>query len=112
MTARLLSEFLGSASLKTRSGPHLAISEFVATFGLLSVVALGGKKRPDWAPVAVAAYITSAYWFTSSTSFANPAVTFARAWTDTFCGISLSSVPSFLLAQGVALAAAAALFRR
>jgi glycerol uptake facilitator-like aquaporin len=86
-------------SHKVRNGSHLWLSEFVATFGLISVIALVGKRRVEWAPATIAAYITSAYWFTSSTSFANPAVTIARAWTDTFCGIAPSGVSSFIVAQ-------------
>lgn len=73
--------------------------EFVATFGLVLIILLASRFRPEVIPVAVAAFITSAYWFTSSTSFANPAVTFARAMTDTFTGISPESVPLFLCGQ-------------
>jgi glycerol uptake facilitator-like aquaporin len=86
-------------SQKSRAEPHLYFSEFIATFGLISVIALAGKKHVEWAPLVVAAYITSAYWFTSSTSFANPAVTFARAWTDTFCGIAPTGILGFVVAQ-------------
>ena len=88
-------------------GPQWA-AEAVATLGLLLVV-FGSKGR---AAYAVGAYITAAYWFTSSTSFANPAVTFARAWTDTFAGIRPVDVPAFIVAQLVGAAVAAALFRR
>ncbi len=73
--------------------------EFVATFGLVLIILLASRFRPEVIPVAVAAFITSAYWFTSSTSFANPAVTFARAMTDTFAGISPKSVPLFVGGQ-------------
>lgn len=90
-------------SLKARQGFHLAVSEFIATVGLLAVISLAGRKRVEWAPAAIAAYITSAYWFTSSTSFANPAVTVARAMTDTFCGIAPGGVPLFLAAQAAAV---------
>lgn len=93
---------------KGRLGLNLAFSEFVATFGLISVIALAGRKRVEWAPLTIAAYITSAYWFTSSTSFANPAVTIARAFTDTFCGIAPSGVLPFIAMQ----LAAAVLARR
>lgn len=86
-------------SATSRTGGHLVFSEFVATFGLLSVIALAGKRRVEWAPIAIAAYITSAYWFTSSTSFANPAVTLARGFTDTFCGITPGGIPGFVAAQ-------------
>lgn len=73
-----------------RSGMNLLISEAIATFGLISVIALSGKKHVEFAPISIAAYIMSAYWFTSSTSFANPAVTFGRMFTNTFCGIDPS----------------------
>ena len=81
-------------------------SEVVATFGLILVVLSCGRDRPWSAPVAVGAYIAAAYWFTASTSFANPAVTLARGFTATFSGIELSGVPAFMLAQlaGVGLA--------
>lgn len=82
-----------------RPGTHLWFSEVIATFGLISVIALSGKKHVEFAPLSVAAYITSAYWFTSSTSFANPAVTFARLFTNTFGGMSPSFYVPFLLAQ-------------
>jgi len=87
------------------------LGEFVATFGLVLVILLLSKFRPAAIPLAVAAFITSAYWFTSSTSFANPAVTLARAMTDTFAGISPTSVPLFLSGQ-LAGAIAATLFAR
>ena len=86
-------------SAKARPGLHLIWSESVATFGLLAVVLLGLRQRADALPYAVAAYITAAYWFTASTSFANPAVTLARALTDTFVGIRPADVPGFLLGQ-------------
>src|SRR5918999_2916320 len=76
-----------------------AFGEVVATFGLVLVIALASRFRPEAIPTAVAAFITSAYWFTSSTSFANPAVTLARAMTDTFAGISPASVPLFVCGQ-------------
>jgi glycerol uptake facilitator-like aquaporin len=75
-------------SLKNRFGPHLWISEILATFGLICTIALSGRKHVEFAPMSIAAYVTAAYWFTSSTSFANPAVTIARMMTNTFCGIS------------------------
>jgi glycerol uptake facilitator-like aquaporin len=87
------------------------LGEVVATFGLVVIVLLALKYRTESVPVAVAAYITSAYWFTSSTSFANPAVTFARAMTDTFAGISPQSVPLFICGQSLG-GAMAALFVR
>jgi len=85
-----------------RSGSNLFLSEVVATAGLLFVIQLlGFQKKGAAAPFAVAAWIGGAYFFTSSTSFANPAVTFARAWSDTFSGIALRSVPVFVVAQVV-----------
>ena len=92
-----------------RSGPAQWWSECVATFGLVFLV-LGFDRRSAWAaPFAVGAYIAAAYWFTASTSFANPAVTLARAFTDTFAGIVPAHVPAFVAAQliGAALAVAA-----
>lgn len=82
-----------------RSSGGEALGEGVATFGLVAVILLFGKTRPQGIPLAVAAYITSAYWFTSSTAFANPAVTLARCVTDTFAGIAPQSVPLFVVAQ-------------
>jgi glycerol uptake facilitator-like aquaporin len=86
-------------SIKARSSPGLWWSEAVATFGLVLVVLSCGRARPWAAPSAVAAYIAAAYWFTASTSFANPAVTLARGFTDTFTGIDLNHVLPFMLAQ-------------
>jgi glycerol uptake facilitator-like aquaporin len=88
-----------------RIGFHLYISEIIATFGLLSVVALAGRKHVEFAPLSIAAYIVSAYWFTSSTSFVNPAVTVARTLSDTFCGMAPSGLAVFIGGQitGVAL---------
>lgn len=82
-----------------RSGISLWISEIIATFGLICVIALSGKKHVEFAPLSVAAYITSAYWFTSSTSFVNPAVTFARIFTNSFGGMSYAYLFSFVSAQ-------------
>jgi glycerol uptake facilitator-like aquaporin len=87
------------------------LSEFVATFGLLSVIWGCSRLRSAAVPFAVGAYISAAYWFTSSTSFANPAVTVARALTDTFSGIRPSDVPGFIVAQLLGAAAATMLFR-
>jgi glycerol uptake facilitator-like aquaporin len=98
-------------SLHARSGPAQMFSEFVATFGLLSVIWGCSRRRSDAVPFAVAAYIAAAYWFTASTSFANPAVTLARALTDTFAGIRPADVPGFTLAQLAGAAAATLLFR-
>lgn len=84
---------------RMRFGPHLWLSEALATFGLITTIALAGKKNVEFAPLSIAAYVTAAYWFTSSTSFANPAVTIARALTNTFCGIAPSGVAPFIGAQ-------------
>ncbi|MFC7587826.1 aquaporin [Nonomuraea antimicrobica] len=87
-------------STRDRSAPHLLLGEVVATAGLIVVVfALARQGRPALAPAAVGGYIGAAYWFTSSTSFANPAVTLGRAVTDTFAGIAPASVPGFVAAQ-------------
>ncbi|HEU4412717.1 MAG TPA: MIP/aquaporin family protein [Polyangiaceae bacterium] len=102
---------LASASRHERSGPAQLFSEFVATFGLLAVVWGCSRRRASDAPFAVGAYITAAYWFTSSTSFANPAVTMARCTTDTFAGIRPADTPGFVAAQALGALAATALFR-
>jgi glycerol uptake facilitator-like aquaporin len=93
-------------STKTRAGVPQMLSECVATFGLLIVVLRGARHRPDTVPWTVACYITAAYWFTASTSFANPAVTLARSMTESFAGISPANVVGFVVAQltGAALA--------
>jgi glycerol uptake facilitator-like aquaporin len=98
-------------SLRQRSGTAQMLSEFVAAFGLLAVIWGCSRRRSETVPFAVAAYITSAYWFTASTSFANPAVTVARAFTDTFAGIRPVDVPGFVLAQVLGALAATLLFR-
>jgi glycerol uptake facilitator-like aquaporin len=100
-----------SLSHHARSGPAQVFSEFVATFGLLCVIWGCSRQRSQVVPFAVAAYITSAYWFTSSTSFANPAVTIARALSDTFAGIRPVDVPLFVAAQLAGAIAATLLFR-
>jgi glycerol uptake facilitator-like aquaporin len=99
------------ASRHARSGIAQAFSEFVATFGLLAVIWACVWRRSSSVPFAVAAYITAAYWFTASTSFANPAVTLARSASDTFAGIRPWDTPAFIAAQLVGAAAATALFR-
>jgi glycerol uptake facilitator-like aquaporin len=99
------------ASHHVRTGGAQLFSEFVATFGLLSVIWGTSRSRPAATPFAVAAFITAAYWFTASTSFANPAVTIARAASDTFAGIRPADVPGFIGAQAVGAAAATFLFR-
>jgi len=100
-----------SRSSLPRSGGSQAFSELVATFGLLAVIWGCSRVRSNAVAFAVGAYITAAYWFTASTSFANPAVTLARAATDTFAGIRPADVPAFLIAQLIGAAAATALFR-
>jgi len=99
-------------SQHVRHGPAQLLSEFVATFGLLAVIWGCSRLRSATViPFAVGAYITAAYWFTASTSFANPAVTLARSLTDTFAGIRPVDVPGFVVAQLGGAAAATALFR-
>ena len=97
-----------------RDGPSQWLAEGVATFGLVLTIFGTVQSRPAWVPASVALYITAAYWFTASTSFANPAITIARALSDTFAGIAPTSVPGFIAAQVagalVALGAATALF--
>jgi glycerol uptake facilitator-like aquaporin len=98
------------ASHHERSGGAMLVSEFVATFGLVAVILGCVRSRPVATPYAVAAYIVGAYWFTPSTSFANPAVTIARSLTDTFAGIRPSDAPPFVVAQLLGALAATALF--
>ncbi len=100
-----------AASHHARAGLPQLVSEVVATFGLLAVIWGCVRRRPLAVPFAVGAYITAAYWFTSSTSFANPAVTLARCMSDTFAGIRPVDVPGFIAAQLAGAAAATALFR-
>lgn len=92
-------------SMTVRAGGAQLLSEAVATFGLLGVVIAVGRTRAPITPLAVAAYIVAAYWFTASTSFANPAVTIARALSDTFAGIRPADVGAFLVAQAIGAAA-------
>jgi len=99
-----------SESRHNRAGASQLFSEFIATFGLLSVIWGCSRVRASVVPFAVGAYITAAYWFTASTSFANPAVTLARAATDTFSGIRPADVPGFIAAQLFGAATATALF--
>jgi glycerol uptake facilitator-like aquaporin len=100
-----------SLSRHARSGPAQVFSEFVATFGLIAVIWGCSRLRSNAVPFAVGAYITAAYWFTASTSFANPAVTIARSISDTFAGIRPVDVPWFIVAQFVGGIAATFLFR-
>ena len=111
MAAHLMFELpLVVFSRHSRAGAAQMFSEFLATFGLL-VVVHGTGKRAAVVPLTVAAYITAAYWFTSSTSFANPAVTIARGLTDTFSGIAPAGIPAFIAAQLLGALAATFLFR-
>ena len=87
------------ASTKARTGPAQWSAEIIATFGLLFTILMTLKNRPEAVPMAVGLYITAAYWFTASTSFANPAVTIARGLSDTFAGINPAHIPAFILAQ-------------
>jgi glycerol uptake facilitator-like aquaporin len=100
-----------AASEHVRSGAAQLLSEFVATFGLMSVIWGVSRRNTQFTPFAVGAYITAAYWFTSSTSFANPAVTLARSFTNTFSGIRPIDAPGFVAAQVAGAFAATALFR-
>ncbi|MGD1073916.1 MAG: MIP/aquaporin family protein [Bryobacteraceae bacterium] len=124
IVAQLAGAFVGVAAAHTmfvepvfrmsrhaRSGGAQLFSEFVATFGLLAVIWGCARLRPTAVPFAVGAYITGAYWFTASTSFANPAVTLARSATDTFAGIRPVDAPGFIAAQLAGAAAATLLFR-
>ena len=107
----MFGEPLYAFSHHARGGAAQVLSEAVATFGLVAVIWGSVRQRPDAVPLAVGAYITAAYWFTASTSFANPAVTLARALTDTFAGIRPIDVPGFLAGQAIGATAATALFR-
>ena len=107
----MFGETLFLASSHVRSGAPQLLSEFIATFGLMAVIWGCGRPRPLAVPYAVGAYIAAAYWFTSSTSFANPAVTLARAMTNTFAGIRPLDVPGFILFQIAGAFAASLLFR-
>lgn len=102
---------LFAASPTVRNGLGRVLGEFTATYALLLVVLGCSRTRPAVTPFAVAAIVTAGYWFTSSTSFANPAVTLARMATDTFVGIRAADVPAFVLAQGLGAIAALATFR-
>ena len=102
---------LFSLSRHPRSGASEMFAEFIATLGLLSVIWGCSRLRSPLVPFAVGAYITAGYWFTSSTSFANPAVTLARAASDTFAGIRPADTPGFIVAQAAGAAAATALFK-
>jgi glycerol uptake facilitator-like aquaporin len=98
-------------SRHARSGPAQFYAEIVATFGLIAVISTCAKLNARAIPVAVGGYIAGAYWFTSSTSFANPAVTLARCFTDSFAGIRPRDVPGFVVAETLGAAVAFSLFR-
>lgn len=106
----MFSEPLFSAAQHIRSGPAQWWSEFIATFGLLTVILGVDRTRPGLVAFAVGGYITAAYWFTASTSFANPAVTLARTLTDSFSGIRPTDAPAFIVAQLLGAGAATLLF--
>ena len=99
-----------SPATHLRTGLGQWVGEFVATFGLIGTILACLRARPDFVAVAVGLYITAAYWFTSSTSFANPAVTIARGFSDTFAGIAPADVPAFIAVQLVAAALATLFF--
>jgi glycerol uptake facilitator-like aquaporin len=107
----MFGETVFTASRHTRTGGAQLFSEFVATFGLQCVIWGCARLRSSAVPFAVGAYITGAYWFTASTSFANPAVTLARSASNTFAGIRPLDAPGFILAQLSGAAVATALFR-
>ena len=111
----MFGEAVLQVSTKLRDGPAQAFSEGVATFGLIAAILGSLRFRPEATPFIVGLYITSAYWFTASTSFANPAVTLARSLSDTFAGIAPTSAPPFIIAQlagaGIAMAFSGWLFR-
>ncbi len=106
----MFAEPILQVSTKLREGPAQAFAEFVATFGLIAAILGSIRFRPDATPLIVGLYITSAYWFTASTSFANPAVTIARSLSDTFAGIAPSSAPLFMVAQIIGAVTASVLF--
>ncbi|HKY39191.1 MAG TPA: MIP/aquaporin family protein [Polyangiaceae bacterium] len=107
----MFGEAVFTASQHVRSGSAQLFSEFVATFGLLSVIWGVSRRNAPYTPFAVGAYITAAYWFTASTSFANPAVTLARSLTNTFSGIRPADAPGFMAAQLAGALVATALFK-
>jgi glycerol uptake facilitator-like aquaporin len=94
-------------SVKARTGLGQWLGEAIATFGLILTILGTVQHRPQWVPASVALYIAAAYWFTSSTSFANPAITVARSLSDSFAGIAIVDVPAFVIAQAIGAAMAA-----
>ncbi|MDP1911938.1 MIP/aquaporin family protein [Brevundimonas sp.] len=107
----MFAEPVMQTSTRLRDGPAQALSEGIATFGLIGVILAGLQFRPQAVPALVGLYITAAYWFTASTSFANPAVALARSLSDTFAGIAPSSAPTFIAAQIAGALAALVVFR-
>jgi glycerol uptake facilitator-like aquaporin len=107
----MFAEPIFQISTKLRDGPAQGLAELVATFGLVASILGSLRFRPDATPWIVGLYITSAYWFTASTSFANPAVTLARSLSDTFAGIAPASVPLFIVGQLLGAVAATLGFR-
>lgn len=107
----MFDEAIFQVSMKDRDGTGQFVSEAVATFGLLATIMGCSRARPELTPFAVGLYITSAYWFTASTSFANPAVTIARSMSNTFAGIAPASVPGFIAAQLMGALLALVVFR-
>jgi len=105
----MFAEPILQVSTKLRDGPAQAFSEVIATFGLVLTILATLRFRPAFTPMAVGLFITAAYWFTASTSFANPAVTLARSLSDSFAGIAPASVPGFLLGQVIGALGATAL---
>jgi glycerol uptake facilitator-like aquaporin len=106
----MFNEAIWQVSTKLRDGAAQGFSEFVATFGLIATILASVRFRPNATPAVVGLYITSAYWFTASTSFANPAVTLARALSNTFAGIAPTSAPLFIVCQLAGAVAASVLF--
>lgn len=106
----MFAEPIFQISDKLRDGPAQGVAEFVATFGLIGTILSTQRFRPEFTPQAVGLYITAAYWFTASTSFANPAVTLARGLSNTFAGIAPHSMPLFVVAQVAGGVAAMAFF--
>lgn len=106
----MFAEPILQVSTKLRNGPAQGLSELVATFGLIGTILTTQRHRPEFTPVAVGLFITAAYWFTASTSFANPAVTIARTLSDSFAGIAPASTPIFLIGQLAGLIAGIVFF--
>lgn len=106
----MFAEPILQVSTKLRDGPAQGFSEFVATFGLIGTIFGTQRSRPEFTPVAVGLYVTAAYWFTASTSFANPAVTIARSLSNSFAGIAPTSAPLFIVGQLVGTVTAVGFF--